>query len=45
VMSAVCPIYPQHQTFPSPIGASHLEPVPDIGPERLPQHFHHAGAP
>jgi len=24
VMSVVCPVYPQHQTFPDPVGISHL---------------------
>jgi hypothetical protein len=24
VTSAVCPVYPQHQTFPDPVGTSHL---------------------
>jgi hypothetical protein len=24
VMSAVCPVYPQQQTFPDPVGTSHL---------------------
>ena len=23
-MSAVCPVYPQQQTFPAPVGTSHL---------------------
>jgi len=24
VMSAVCPVYPRQQTFPGPVGTSHL---------------------
>jgi hypothetical protein len=24
VMSAVCPVYPKQQTFPDPVGTSHL---------------------
>jgi hypothetical protein len=24
VMSAICPVYPEHQTFPGPVGTSHL---------------------
>jgi hypothetical protein len=24
VMSAVCPVYPKEQTFPDPVGTSHL---------------------
>jgi hypothetical protein len=24
VISAVCPIYPKQQTFPDPVGTSHL---------------------
>jgi hypothetical protein len=24
VMSAICPVYPKQQTFPDPLGTSHL---------------------
>jgi hypothetical protein len=29
VMSAICPIYPKQQTFPDPLGTSHLCQIPN----------------
>src|SRR5260370_41296599 len=29
-MSAICPVYPKQQTFPGPVGTSHLCPEPDV---------------
>jgi hypothetical protein len=39
VMSAVCPVYPKHQTLPDPVGTSHLCQAKGRGPSDERQRF------